>query len=166
VKNSISFRICFPIFSWIWYLYTFYQGLIRSCLFLGFSVAYAFFMAWIISTFLFFFVCVFIFFFPFLTFYLQFLFVCNSRPFRAASCLASQFRCTTSGFCIPSVQKCDGIVDCPDREDELDCPTPPPPGFLYFSNFMLFLLIICYLFIYLDVIHGNQWNLIHWSNQN
>jgi hypothetical protein len=100
-------------------------------------------------------------FFPFLTFYLQFLFVCNSRPFRAASCLASQFRCTTSGFCIPSVQKCDGIVDCPDREDELDCPTPPPPGFLYFSNFMLFLLIICYLFIYLDVIHGNQWNLIH-----
>lgn len=66
MKNSISFRICFPIFSWIWYLYTFYQGLIRSCLFLGFSVAYAFFMAWIISTFLFFFVCVFIFFSLFL----------------------------------------------------------------------------------------------------
>jgi hypothetical protein len=74
VKNSISFRICFPIFSWIWYLYTFYQGLIRSCLFLGFSVAYAFFMAWIISTFLFFFVCV-LYFFPF-SYFLFAIFVC------------------------------------------------------------------------------------------
>ncbi len=122
-------------------------------------------MALIIFTFLLFFVCAFMlfFFFPFLTFYFQFLFVCNSRPFRAASCLASQFRCTTSGFCIPSVQKCDGIVDCPDREDELDCATPPPPGFLYFSNFMLFLLI----FVQQSGSHPwNQSNLINRSNQN
>ena len=83
----------------------------------------------------------------FLSFYFHFVFVCKSRPFRTASCLASQFRCTTSGFCIPSVQKCDGIVDCPDREDEIDCATPPPPGFIIYFCFRILCLFFCSLFV-------------------
>lgn len=54
-----------------------------------------------------------------------------------ASCQADQFRCTVSGSCIPAAQKCDGIVDCPDREDESNCPTPPPPGFCFVCLFCL-----------------------------
>ena len=93
------------------------------------------------------FICFSYVFVSFLSFYFHFVFVCNSRPFRTASCLASQFRCTTSGFCIPSVQKCDGIVDCPDREDEIDCATPPPPGFIIYFCFRMLCAFSCSLFV-------------------
>ena len=53
----------------------------------------------------------------------------------SAGCLSDQFRCESSGSCIPQSQKCDGIVDCPNREDEdaSNClsplfPFPPPPA--------------------------------------
>lgn len=76
-----------------------------------------------------------------------FLFCCLLFSFvRAASCLADQFRCSSSGFCIPSNQKCDGIVDCPDRDDEVDCATPPPPGFVLFFSLFLFVWRAFYFF--------------------
>lgn len=57
-------------------------------------------------------------------------------PSASVSCLANQFRCSSSGSCIPANQRCDGIVDCPDRDDEINCATSPP-GFPFF--YFLFL---------------------------
>ena len=49
----------------------------------------------------------------------------------SSDCRADQFRCG-SGQCIESAQRCDRIVDCPDRSDENNCGkfatiTPAPP---------------------------------------
>ena len=37
------------------------------------------------------------------------------------SCAEDQFRCHTSGVCIPLVSKCDEWDDCRDRSDEENC---------------------------------------------
>ena len=36
-------------------------------------------------------------------------------------CTEDQFRCHTSGACIPLVSKCDGWSNCQDRSDEENC---------------------------------------------
>ena len=62
---------------------------------------------------------------------------CVLRPLccSAASipaCRPNEFRCS-GGSCIALTFKCDGIVDCPNRDDEVDCPTTG----LTFSKFSL-----------------------------
>ncbi|XP_077986934.1 MAM and LDL-receptor class A domain-containing protein 1-like [Glandiceps talaboti] len=36
-------------------------------------------------------------------------------------CTAGLYQCSSDGRCIPASWECDGILDCPQNEDELDC---------------------------------------------
>ncbi|XP_045625135.2 MAM and LDL-receptor class A domain-containing protein 2 [Procambarus clarkii] len=50
------------------------------------------------------------------------------------ACNDTQFPCGDKDFtCIPSMLLCDGIHDCPNSKDELECPenTPCDPGYIY-----------------------------------
>ena len=38
-----------------------------------------------------------------------------------SSCSADEFRCATSGACIPARLRCDGVAQCADLSDELAC---------------------------------------------
>lgn len=37
-------------------------------------------------------------------------------------CSIAEFQCSSSNECIPLSQQCDGLSDCPNNEDELNCP--------------------------------------------
>jgi hypothetical protein len=62
-------------------------------------------------------------------------------------CLDTHFQCPGDGYCLPVYFRCNGIVDCPGREDEVGCDVPEEvtcPGFyrchsstvcLHVSNF-------------------------------
>lgn len=45
---------------------------------------------------------------------------CKNAMTETRSCRLSQFRCGT-GYCIDRYLLCNGIVDCPDAADEMDC---------------------------------------------
>ena len=47
-------------------------------------------------------------------------FITRFIPLRRTECRPDQFKCN-SGQCIESAQRCDRIVDCPDRSDENSC---------------------------------------------
>lgn len=36
-------------------------------------------------------------------------------------CFRNEYRCGRSGTCIPATKRCDGISDCPAKEDEQQC---------------------------------------------
>ena len=36
-------------------------------------------------------------------------------------CRAEDFKCRDSGYCIPSLLKCNGVSDCADSSDEENC---------------------------------------------
>lgn len=46
-----------------------------------------------------------------------------SVPFSGV-CAPNEFQCE-DGFCIPSVQQCNGVLDCADRSDESNCRKEP-----------------------------------------
>ncbi|XP_069505811.1 CD320 antigen isoform X2 [Ambystoma mexicanum] len=52
---------------------------------------------------------------------------CHAPPVTTASCLSSEFRCTT-GLCIPQSWKCNGRSDCEDGSDENNCDGMPLNG--------------------------------------
>nr|KAG5708960.1 hypothetical protein BaRGS_009369 [Batillaria attramentaria] len=44
-------------------------------------------------------------------------------------CPVTHFRCPTSGYCLPVYLRCNGVDDCPGREDESECDSYTCPGF-------------------------------------
>eukprot|EP00057_Strongylocentrotus_purpuratus_P018616 XP_011673090.1 PREDICTED: uncharacterized protein LOC754864 [Strongylocentrotus purpuratus] len=44
-------------------------------------------------------------------------------------CFGNTFKCANS-YCLPLRRRCDGVVDCPNGEDEFGCETYSCPGFL------------------------------------
>ncbi|PVD27174.1 hypothetical protein C0Q70_12328 [Pomacea canaliculata] len=45
------------------------------------------------------------------------------------SCPETHFRCPPDGYCLPVYVRCNGVYDCPDREDEANCQVYTCPGF-------------------------------------
>ncbi|XP_070175584.1 G-protein coupled receptor GRL101-like [Littorina saxatilis] len=45
------------------------------------------------------------------------------------ACPESHFMCVTTHYCFPVYVRCNGVHDCPGREDEADCPSYTCPGF-------------------------------------
>jgi len=39
----------------------------------------------------------------------------------AKECLWGDFVCRSTGRCIPKIARCDGVMDCDDKSDELNC---------------------------------------------
>ena len=37
-------------------------------------------------------------------------------------CSANEFRCATTGACVPLFMHCDGVAQCADLSDEMNCP--------------------------------------------
>ena len=46
-----------------------------------------------------------------------------------ASCPETHFRCADDGYCLPVYVRCNGVYDCPGREDEAACEAFSCPGF-------------------------------------
>ena len=46
-----------------------------------------------------------------------------------ASCPETHFRCSNDGYCLPVYVRCNGVYDCPGREDEAACDVFSCPGF-------------------------------------
>lgn len=42
-------------------------------------------------------------------------------PTDSTACKEDEFRCISTGRCIPSTWQCDRTVDCLDHSDETDC---------------------------------------------
>ena len=47
----------------------------------------------------------------------------------STSCPDTHFQCLDDGFCLPVFLRCNGVNDCPDREDEADCVSFTCPGY-------------------------------------
>ena len=47
----------------------------------------------------------------------------------AALCPDTHFRCPGGGYCLPVYVRCNGVDDCPGREDEAGCASSTCPGF-------------------------------------
>ncbi|XP_025101639.1 G-protein coupled receptor GRL101-like [Pomacea canaliculata] len=45
------------------------------------------------------------------------------------SCPETHFRCPPDGYCLPVYVRCNGVYDCPNREDEANCQVYTCPGF-------------------------------------
>ena len=47
----------------------------------------------------------------------------------SAGCPRSHFQCPGNGYCLPVHVRCNGVLDCPGREDEAACDSYTCPGF-------------------------------------
>ena len=47
----------------------------------------------------------------------------------ATACPKTHFRCPGHGYCLPVFVRCNGVNDCPGREDEVGCESYTCPGF-------------------------------------
>ena len=50
----------------------------------------------------------------------------NSTPWL---CPQTHFQCPDNGYCLPVFVRCNGVYDCPNREDEVDCQDATCPGY-------------------------------------
>ena len=51
------------------------------------------------------------------------------RSLYATNCPDSHFQCLHDGHCLPVFVRCNGVYDCPGREDERECDQYTCPGF-------------------------------------
>ena len=64
------------------------------------------------------------------------------RPLSSSDdCPRGYFRCPSSVHCLPIYLRCNSVIDCPSREDELDCDDYACPGFYRCRGFSACLLV-------------------------
>ena len=56
-------------------------------------------------------------------------FTATPSPNTSQPCAETHFQCRSDGYCLPVFLRCNGVNDCPTREDEFSCNTFFCPGF-------------------------------------
>ena len=56
---------------------------------------------------------------------------------QAALCPDTHFRCPEGGYCLPVYVRCNGVYDCPGREDEAGCASSTCPGSVSYTHLTL-----------------------------
>ena len=62
--------------------------------------------------------------------------VFTSFPAGTTTCPETHFVCPGDGYCLPVYLRCNGVSDCPGREDEADCNGYTCPGFYRCRGFL------------------------------